>query len=76
MSLKIETLESKEAERLVSKFESEIDMESRMGYDPRNSDDLNHLAKCMSILHVDLVLELEGVHSIFLVGVKEQLEDM
>ena len=76
MSYKIETLESKEAERLVSKFESEIDMESATAYDPRNSDDLNHLAKCMAILHVKLLLELEGTHTIFWVGVKEQLEDM
>jgi hypothetical protein len=76
MSLKIETLESKEAERLVSKFENEIDMESATAYDPRNSDDLDHLAKCMAILHVDLLLDLKGIDTIFWVGVKEQLENM
>lgn len=76
MSLKIETLESKEAERLISKFESEIDFESATAYDPRNSSDLEHLSKCMAILHVNLILELEGVHTVFWVGVKEYLESM
>ena len=74
MSYKIETLESKEAERLIGKFKSEIDMESATGYDPKNVDDLNHLSKCMAIIHVKLLLELEGVHHIFWVGVKEYLE--
>lgn len=70
------TIESKEAERLMSKFESEIDMESATPYDPRNSNDLKHLAKCMAILHVELLIDLEGVHPISWVGVKEQLENM
>ena len=74
MSYKIETLESKEAERLISKFKSEIDIESATSYDPRNVDDLNHLAKCMAIIHVKLLLELENVHHVFWVGVKEHLE--
>lgn len=74
MSYKIETLESKEAERLVSEFKSEIDMESTTSYDPRNVSDLNHLAKCMAILHVKQILKLEGIHHIFWVGVKEHLE--
>lgn len=76
MSLKIETLESKEAERLVSKFESTIDMESATAYDPRNMDDLKNLSIWTALTHVDLILELENVHHIFWVGVKKELESM
>lgn len=76
MNLKIETLESKEAESLVSKFKSEIDMESATTYDPRNANDLDHLAKYMALVCVNRILKLDNVYSIFWEGVKEHIEEM